>query len=296
MKNLYLKMITLGETTSTRFTSTRQTKSYQRSASVISRNKISSLLFVGLSLLATATEAQVGVTNFTYQTYAATSSKTYTGSGMGVGAQSEYFPSSGNTFTYNFGLASGLSSASLPVTGYVAGTSSFSILQNIITSVVMRRVNNPVVTGNRDILFFAGTRNPGVGTSGQTNSALTISLNSSYVSDMGPAFSQNNLLIGTDNIFSNQGNGNNNNNNIERVDVMITGGYVVADAAKCGFPILERGTYGGHDAFKIAVITALDASGNPSAYSNVVSATASSYNNSNSKNPIADGVYTYFLF
>ena len=113
---------------------------------------------------------------------------------------------------------------------------------------------------------------------------------------MGTAFSQNNLLVGTDNIFSNQGNGNGNNNNIERVDALISGGIVIADAQTYGFPILERGTYGVHDAFKVAVITGIDASGNQSAHSKVVSVTASNYNNTNGTNPVADGIYTYFLF
>jgi hypothetical protein len=103
-------------------------------------------------------------------------------------------------------------------------------------------------------------------------------------------------LIGTDNIFSNQGNGNGNNNNIERVDVLVGGGFKVVDALTSGFPVLERGVYGQHDAFKVAVITALDASGNPSAYTKVVSVSTANYNNTNGQNPVADGTYNYFLF
>jgi hypothetical protein len=182
------------------------------------------------------------------------------------------------------------------VNGYIAGGSSFSVIANAVTSIVMRRVDNPVVSGSKDILFFAGNRNPDVNTSGQTSSSLKLNLNASYVSKMTSAFSKDNLLIGTDNIFCNQGNGNGNNNNIERVDVMISTGYTITNAYKYGFPILERGVYGAHDAFKIAVITALDGSGNPSAYSKVVSVTSANYNNTNGKNPVADGTYTYFLF
>jgi hypothetical protein len=254
------------------------------------------LIFTVFSLINNKSAAQTGINSFTYLNNPATTFKSYTGPGGGIGAQSEYIPSSNNTWTYNFGLSSGLSAGSLSVNGYITGGSSFSILQNIITSVVMRRVNNAVVTGNRDILFFTGNRNPGVSTSGQTNTAMTMNLNTDYVAAMGSAFSDNNLMIGTDNIFSNQGNGNGNNNNIERVDVMINAGFLVTDAHKFGFPILERGVYGAHDAFKIAVITGKDASGNPSAYSQVLSVTASGYNNTDSKNPVADGTYTYFLF
>jgi Secretion system C-terminal sorting domain len=240
--------------------------------------------------------AQTGIRNFTSQNSAALSGNTYTGPGGGLAAQSEYIPSSNNTFTYNFGSASGLVNGLRPVNGYTTANSAFTVISNIVTSVVMRRVNNSVVSGNRDILSFAGSRTPDINTGGQTSSALTLNINAEYVADMGTAFSQNNLLIGTDNIFSNQGNGNGNNNNIERVDVLIAGGFLVPNVSKYGFPILERGTYAVHDAFKVAVITAIDASGNPSAYSKVVSANASSYNNTNAANPVADGIYTYFLF
>jgi hypothetical protein len=239
---------------------------------------------------------QVGISNFTSISDAPTSGDSYTGHGGGVGAQPEYMPSSNNTFTYNFGTASGTTSGLLSVNGYIAGGTAYTVMANIITSVVMRRVNNTLATGNRDILFFAGSRNPGISTSGQTNSSFTINLDAPYIPDMSTAFFQNNLLIGTDNIFSNQGNGNGNNNNIERVDVMAGGGFKVLDALKSGFPILERGVYGQHDPFKVAVITSVDASGNPATYSNVVSVNTTDYNNINSQNPVADGTYNYFLF
>lgn len=254
------------------------------------------ILFLSAVLAGLVVTAQTGIKNFTVQTYAASSGKTYTGPGGGIAAEPEYQPASGNTFTYNFGTTSGFATGAASVNGYTIGTSSFSIIANVVTGVVMRRVDNPVVTGNRDILFFSGQRTPDINTGTYTSSALTVNLNAGYTADMSVAFSQNNLLIGTDNIFSNQGNGNGNNNNIERVDVLIGGGYKILNAYKYGFPILERGSYGVHDAFKIAVITALDAFGNPAAFSNVVSANAASYNNSNSANPVASGTYTYFLF
>ncbi len=240
--------------------------------------------------------SQAGIISFTAINNAPASGYTYSGNGGGVGAQPEYFPSSNNTFNYNFGTASGMANGLLSVNGYIAGNTSYVVIANIITSVVMRRVDNAVASGNRDILFFAGNRNPDINVGGQTNSSITVNLNSPYIPDMNTAFFQNNLLIGTDNIFSNQGNGNGNNNNIERVDVMAAGGFNVTNAQKSGFPILERGVYGAHDPFKVAVITSLDASGNPLTYSNVVSVNTADYNNTNSQNPVADGTYNYFLF
>lgn len=249
-------------------------------------------------LFASACFAQTGIKTFTTLTTVATTGSTYTGPGGGVSAQSEYIPTSNNTFTYKFGANSGYTANKRAVNGYMAGNASYSVIANVVTGVIMRRVTSGNGNGNnnRDILFFAGDRTPGINTGGQTNSSLTVKLNAGYVADMGVAFSQNNLLIGTDNIFSNTGNGNGNNNEIERVDVMIGGGYTIPDVVKYGFPILERGVYGQHDAFKIAVILAVDANGNPTAYSNVVSVTTANYNNTNATNPVADGSYNYFLF
>ena len=70
--------------------------------------------------------AQSGINNFTYLNNPSITIKTYTGPGGGIGAQSEYIPSSNNTWTYNFGLSSGLSSGALSVNGYISGGSSFS--------------------------------------------------------------------------------------------------------------------------------------------------------------------------
>lgn len=241
---------------------------------------------------------QTGINTFTSVITAAGTGQTYTGPGCGVSAQSEYVPTSNNTFTYNFGSNSGSSTGKRAVNGYTAGNASYSVIANVVTGVVMRRVSPGQGNGgpSRDILFFAGSRTPGINVSGQTNSALTVNLNANYVADMGTAFAQNNLLIGTDNMFSNTGNGNGNNNEIERVDVMIGAGYTIPDVNKYGFPILERGVYGAHDAFKIAVILSIDATGTPTSYSKVVSVTSANYNNTSSANPVPDGTYNYFLF
>jgi len=257
-----------------------------------------SISLVIAMLFAAACFAQTGINAFTSTMGTATNGQTYTGPGCGVSAQSEYIPTNNNTFNYRFGTSSGTNVGTRAVNGYTAGNAAYSVIANVVTGVVMRRVILGGVTANnnRDILFFAGNRTPGINIGGQTNSNLTVNLNAGYVADMGTAFSQNNLLIGTDNIFSNTGNGNGNNNQIERVDVMIGAGYTIPDVYKYGFPILERGVYGAHDAFKIAIILAVDNLGNPTAYSNVVSVASANYNNASSANPVPDGTYNYFLF
>ncbi|MFN8290058.1 MAG: T9SS type A sorting domain-containing protein [Chitinophagaceae bacterium] len=79
---------------------------------------------------------------------------------------------------------------------------------------------------------------------------------------------------GSDNVFNNDASSDLTFNNIERVDFVYKPGIAATNAASAGFLIAERG---GNDAFKIAAITAVDASGNPAAFGSVLSVTTSSY-------------------
>lgn len=77
------------------------------------------------------------------------------------------------------------------------------------------------------------------------------------------------LNQGTDNIFTNSGNGDGNNNNIERVDVVFPTGLNTASPAQAGFAILDRGANNSHDPFRIVAITSLDDQGNPNGFASV---------------------------
>jgi hypothetical protein len=90
------------------------------------------------------------------------------------------------------------------------------------------------------------------------------------------AFLLNNITSGYDNIFENTIN-NLHASNIERVDFVIPEGLVPfsdIDRTQSGVAIFDRGT---GDPFKIAAITAVDASNNPTAYGNLVSLTAANF-------------------
>jgi hypothetical protein len=78
------------------------------------------------------------------------------------------------------------------------------------------------------------------------------------------ALSGNDFYVGSDNVFTNTGNGSGNQSNVERLDVIFSGGFTVS--ASRGFSVFERGVTTGHDAFRIALITALDSNGRPSGY------------------------------
>ncbi len=121
------------------------------------------------------------------------------------------------------------------------------------------RVDNPVVTGNKQLMFYE-----------------QLSFEDSTV-DMKPGFknTMEEVLLspvvnrGTDNVFGNQGDGSGNNNNIERLDFIFDDGLgVPASGDNEGFIILERG---GNDAFKVAPILSLNADGSAASFGNVVS-------------------------
>jgi hypothetical protein len=88
------------------------------------------------------------------------------------------------------------------------------------------------------------------------------------------AFNSNNLNVGTDNLFGNQGDTNNNNNNIERLDVVFNNGLTANNAL--GFAVIERGASNAHDGFKIAAITGISG-GVPTSYGPLVSFATGSY-------------------
>jgi len=149
--------------------------------------------------------------------------------------------------------------------------------EGIPVQVYLRRVNNTTFSGVRDLMFYFGTL-----TDIGDQPIKILNLNAPYVDEMVTAFTGNaNLLRGSDNLFANSGDGNGNNNNIERLDVVVSAGIQLVSASGQGFAVLERGALNQHDAFVAAVITGIDGSGNPTAYSNLIRINSYNYGNVN---------------
>lgn len=72
---------------------------------------------------------------------------------------------------------------------------------------------------------------------------------------------QNNIYLGTDNLFANTGNTAGNQSDVERVDFVFSSGYLAN--SNSAVSVFERGVLSGHDAFAIAAITGFDSSSNP---------------------------------
>lgn len=215
--------------------------------------------------------AQTGISTITRNSVDAEVGRSYASTGAGNSSYNDY--GANRNFNYRFGTNSGQTPGFSQVASFVAGGITYN--SKVLPVVVkMRRVDNANVIGIKDVVFFKGVK------SGSTPN-FTLSLNSEYNADMESVFASNNIFNGTDNIFHNGSESNRNNNNIERVDVMVPSGMSTGVSSKSGFPIFERGNAGQHDPFKVALILGVDASGNPNAYSNIISVSSGAYASSN---------------
>ncbi|MBK9290356.1 MAG: LruC domain-containing protein [Bacteroidetes bacterium] len=218
---------------------------------------------IGFMLISQYAVAQSGITAIQTQVSSSTDVTTYTANG----APSS--PLSGNTYTYTF-ASNTFTDHQLSLQAIEAGSKAFAY-EPIPVQVVFRRVNNSGVSNPRDLMYYFGNL-----------SGSTINLKAPYEPNMSTAFTGNtNLLRGSDNLFANTGDGNGNINNIERLDVLVPGGISLTSASGQGFAVMERGAVNQHDAFVVGVITALDGSGNPAAYSNLIRVNSTHYGSVN---------------
>ena len=176
------------------------------------------------------------------------------------------------TYTYNFGSVSGTVNNDQELKSFTAGGQTYDFLTIPNQYVKLRRVNNPVVSGIRNLAFMQGSLDTSIKTNAKVNT------NDNYIAGMEELFVGNkHFNSGTDNLFANQGDGNGNNNDIERVDMIFPAGISPSDNTKAGFAIFERGNTTEHDPVKVAAILGLDSNGNPNNYSSIISIVQSTY-------------------
>lgn len=133
------------------------------------------------------------------------------------------------------------------------------------TTVVLRRNSNAAAdtfgtVNNRQIVW--GRReteaNPNIILPPLPNPSTTLT-----------TLNQNNIYTGTDNVLTNAGNNDGSRSDVERVDFIF--GSAQTAASDLGVSVFERGATGGHDGFRIAAITAVNATtGAPTQYGTVV--------------------------
>jgi hypothetical protein len=176
-------------------------------------------------------------------------------------------------YTFSNGAAN-----KLRLVSFTANAQTFLVSTSAPSVVKIRRVNNTNATGNRSILFMETAAASAVACPSLTN----LNFKTPYTDSMEVALNSNAINWGTDNLFTNTGNGSGNNNNIERVDVIFPSGLASPSAADAGFAIMERGNNDAHDPFRIAAILSLNASGNPTSFGPVKTCTAGNGSNNGS--------------
>jgi hypothetical protein len=203
---------------------------------------------------------QMAITSATTSYNTAATGSTY----VANGASNSSF--SGNTYTYSYGNLSGTVNNNLELTSFVTGGTTYFYFPVGGAVVKMRRVNNALVTGIRNLKFEEGNL-----------AGSNVTMTGIYDDDMESFFNKNGFNAGTDNLFANMTDGNGNYNNIERVDVVFPLGTSASDNTKVGFSIFERGVTAAHDPVKAALILSIDGTGMPTSYSTILSINSANY-------------------
>lgn len=227
---------------------------------------LTALLLLSLQL---CSNAQTAITDSKIDTSSVSASTSYSRP-RAHDASTTAFPDAGN-YTYKFGAASGFTDNVKTLKSFIAGGSGYTYNSGTTSIIKIRRVENSSFNNYwssfgaspesnptpRDLAYYEGSL-----------SGTTLNIKSPYIPKMESLFLSNDITIGIDNLFANSPA--TNFNNIERIDVVVPAGLVVAVPSAQGFAIFERGTYDAHDPSVVTLITAVDASNNPTAYASAV--------------------------
>jgi hypothetical protein len=166
----------------------------------------------------------------------------------------------------------------LQISSFNANSKTYVVADLDSAIVKLRRVNNASVSGIRNIVYAEATVSPTTA----CPSPNQLNFKTPYTDDMTEFLTNRVLNQGTDNLFTNSGNGDGNNNNIERVDVIFPNGISSSITDEAGFLFCERGNNLAHDGFRIAPILSLDANNDPASFGSVKTCTRGNGSNNGS--------------
>lgn len=174
-----------------------------------------------------------------------------------------------SNFTVNYGSTA--TNDILSVTSFTAGGNNFIPLTSPNAIIKVRRAANAAINDQRDFITYwskcSTSPLPGA-LSG------TIDCDAPKITSMEVAMSSNNINCGYDNLFNNTIAAP-HYGNVERVDYVVPNGFLaISMPDKAGFAVFDRGN---GDDFKIAAITSVDASGNPTGYKTLITVPASKF-------------------
>lgn len=139
---------------------------------------------------------------------------------------------------------------------------TFNNVQQSVTSVTTATNTYQVISAADNVFVRRNSVNNNQSSVWYTTSGVGTDLSGIHQDDYAQMLLSNNILLGSDNTFANGTDPV--TGNIERIDftwnspITVTNSFALA--------VLERGAAGVHDAFAIAAVTAIDASGNPTAF------------------------------
>ena len=190
----------------------------------------------------------------------------------------------GSNFTVNYGTTA--ANDILSITSFTAGGNNYIPLTSPNALIKVRRAANAAVNDQRNFITYWSKCS-----TFPLPAALfgTIDCDAPKITSMEAAMSTNNINSGYDNLFNNTISAP-HYGNIERVDYVVPNGFLAINTPdKAGFAVFDRG---GGDDFKMAAITAVDASGNPSAYKTLITVPASKF----SATGLLQSSFDYIIF
>ncbi|HTI07723.1 MAG TPA: hypothetical protein VL832_04175 [Puia sp.] len=191
-------------------------------------------------------------------------------------------PASPGTFSgcsstsYLYTFSNGISNQ-LKLNSFNANGNSYFIAPASAATVKLRRVNNSNATGSRNIVYMEST----AASASACPGSGALNFKPPYLDVVETVLGAGMLNQGTDNLFTNAGNGDGNNNNIERVDIIFASRLNTSSPTEAGFAIFDRGNNFQHDPFKIVAITSLDANGDPASFGTVKTCAGGNGSNNN---------------
>ena len=139
---------------------------------------------------------------------------------------------------------------------------TFDNTQQSVTSVTSATNTYQVISAADNVFVRRNSVNNNQSSVWYTASGVGTDLSGIHQTDYGQMLLSNNILVGSDNIFANGTDPI--TGNIERIDFTWNSPITVSNSF--ALALFERGAVSIHDAFAIAAVTAIDGSGNPTAF------------------------------
>ncbi|MGB4843487.1 MAG: T9SS type A sorting domain-containing protein [Ferruginibacter sp.] len=239
------------------------------------------LLFCLLLIVFNAVSAQTPVTQIGY---IGNNVSTQTEASIkGAGYSFSQWTTASN-FNINYATTSG--NDILSIVSFTAAGNTFIPITLASAVTKAKRVANGTIKDDRNFITYWNKCSafPAAGaTSG------TFNCDAPKITSMEVAMSGNNINSGYDNIFNNTPS-DPHYGNVERLDYIAPNGFIAINTPdKAGFVVFDRGV---GDDFKMAAITAVDASGNPTAYKTLITVPASKF----SASGLLQSPFDYVIF